>query len=338
MLVSFIIPVYNCEMYIRDCVLSILQNALDYDFEIIIINDGSQDNTLNICEELKSKHDCIKLINQKNKGISAARNIGLLNSVGKWICFVDADDIILPTSITDLLDDNNSDIIVLTKNVKQADTEGNVSKLELINATLKLSIDDLYSDYYFTAVWSKMYRRAFLEENNLSFDTELICGEDMFFNINAYYLADHVSIYKRSFYCYKVHMNSTVRKFQKNIISADIKFQVKLRNWLIRHNYESLENYDQIVLNGLWNCMVQNIFHYQNVIPFKERLLILKNIIRQQPYNNSIKRIRYTKLSSQKKVLLYLLRVHCYFPLYLVLKRISSKNSRSQNIEKDIYI
>ena len=93
--VSIIVPVYNTEEYLRICVDQILQQAFQ-DFELILIDDGSQDNSLHVCNELAAKDPRIRVIHQENKGVSGARNTGIEQATGEYIAFVDSDDMIAP--------------------------------------------------------------------------------------------------------------------------------------------------------------------------------------------------------------------------------------------------
>ena len=90
-LVSIVIPVYNVEKYIEKCLLSVI-NQTYKNLEIIIVNDGTKDNSLKICEKIKQMDERVKIINQKNGGLSCARNTGIDNANGEYICFVDSDD------------------------------------------------------------------------------------------------------------------------------------------------------------------------------------------------------------------------------------------------------
>ena len=104
-LVSFIIPVYNVQKYLSRCLESVLQQTY-HNTEILLINDGSQDNSLAICEDYQKKDNRIQIINKENGGVSSARNTGLRIASGKYITFVDADDyvkeIYIETLITDM--------------------------------------------------------------------------------------------------------------------------------------------------------------------------------------------------------------------------------------------
>lgn len=93
--ISVIVPVYNAENFLRDCIDSILSQTFS-DFEIILVNDGSPDNSGKICDEYAAKYGCISVIHQKNQGQAAARNHAMAQAKGNWICFVDSDDLIHP--------------------------------------------------------------------------------------------------------------------------------------------------------------------------------------------------------------------------------------------------
>ena len=100
--VSFIIPAYQVEKYIGDCIKSILNQTKD-NFEIIIVDDGSVDNTLEIIREYADRDSRITVIHQENQGVASARNVGIDIAKGEWICFVDGDDFISPFLIEEYL-------------------------------------------------------------------------------------------------------------------------------------------------------------------------------------------------------------------------------------------
>ena len=93
--ISVIVPVYNAEQYLASCIDSILSQTFT-DFEILLVDDGSPDNSGSICDAYAAKHDCISVIHQENRGQAAARNHAMLHAKGAWFCFVDSDDLIHP--------------------------------------------------------------------------------------------------------------------------------------------------------------------------------------------------------------------------------------------------
>lgn len=113
-LVSFIIPIYNAEKYLDECIKSIIKQTYS-NFELLLVNDGSTDNSAIICDTYANKDSRIKVIHKINGGVSSARNIGLDNAKGEYICFVDADDVIHPklleTTLSVLME-TQQDIII----------------------------------------------------------------------------------------------------------------------------------------------------------------------------------------------------------------------------------
>lgn len=94
--VSVVVPVYNVEKYIERCLDSLVRQKFGYEYEIIIVNDGTKDNSMTIADRFASEYDFIRIITQQNAGLSAARNTGLANARGEYIAFVDSDDFVSP--------------------------------------------------------------------------------------------------------------------------------------------------------------------------------------------------------------------------------------------------
>ena len=113
--VSIIVPVYNAEKYISRCIESVLSQDFN-DYELILINDGSEDSSLEVCETYRFNYKQIKVFSQKNFGASSARNIGLQNAIGEYVCFIDADDYVGKNYISTLFEDiqfeNGIDLVI----------------------------------------------------------------------------------------------------------------------------------------------------------------------------------------------------------------------------------
>lgn len=185
--VSIIIPMYNVEKYILQCVSSIL-NSTFQDMEIIIVNDGSTDCSFQIIKDYIDSNKVI-LIHEEHKGLSAARNIGLRNARGDYIMFVDSDDYIEPNFIESLYNEvikYNLDIAI--SGFKYLCTDGSYTlqgrNIELINAGIingvtyiekSLSVHD-----YRVEVWSNIYKKSFLEKNNFNFYEGIIHEDEEF--------------------------------------------------------------------------------------------------------------------------------------------------------------
>ncbi len=192
-MLSIIIPVYNVEQYLSDCLNSILQLSLT-DIEIICVNDGSTDSSPNIIKKYQKDHNKIILISQPNRGLSAARNAGLKEASGGYVFFLDSDDYLLNnTALTDVLKHTkaqNADICVFNAMVN-----GSAKYLEPFPSTQEaMEGHQLMRLFYSTCntlmipIWGHLYRRQFLLDNHLFFEEGRL-HEDISFTPIAQYLA-----------------------------------------------------------------------------------------------------------------------------------------------------
>lgn len=218
--VSVIVPVYNVEEYIQECLDSLVKQTLD-EIEIICVNDGSTDNSLKILNEYASKYPKIKVINRENHGVSAARNAGVKASIGKYIAFVDSDDWVDYDFFEKLFmsaENKNASIaaggIVRTKGEKRKiNISYNEEKL-FTNIQDKIKICNIPKYCY---VWNKIYKRKELEMNNIEF-VEGINFEDVRFTIRAIYFLKKLVTVPETNYYYRKRKGSIVKTLSpKNI-------------------------------------------------------------------------------------------------------------------------
>lgn len=196
--ISVLIPVYNVEEYLEECVESVLKQS-HQDFEIILVDDFSTDKSRTICENLKSKDNRIRTIyHSKNKGVSASRNTCLRAAIGKYIAFVDSDDLIKPDYLKEMYDiaeKTNADVVATggreyRQNEKGEWVEG--IKIELAKEQLSLTENlterlSLMSAFKLSpTVWSKLIRRSVIEENEIC-HFEAIQFEDVLFHFPLLY-------------------------------------------------------------------------------------------------------------------------------------------------------
>jgi glycosyltransferase involved in cell wall biosynthesis len=165
--IDIIIPVYNCEKYIRQCILSI-QSQIFKDFRIIVVDDGSTDRSGSICDELASSDDRIIVIHQPNGGVSAARNTGLKNLMSQYFCFVDSDDLIHVDYLQhmyDLITENDADIVVCGLNTFDTAPESvdlseqkKESHIEVYGDTLEYAEKFSQEEMRLICLWDKLYK------------------------------------------------------------------------------------------------------------------------------------------------------------------------------------
>ena len=229
MKVSVILPVYNVEKYLVECLESAINQTLD-DFEIIAVNDGSTDSSLNILEEYEKKYDFIKVITQENKGVSEARNAGLKKAKGEYIYFLDSDDYIELNTIEYCYNlAKKNDLDILTFDAKPfADKEYRGKMLiENYKRDHKLESRPIngieFFNYskekrgYITPVWLHFYKREFLTKNKIEFYPGII-HEDELHTMQSYILASKIMYIPNQFFNRRIRNNSimTTKACHKN--------------------------------------------------------------------------------------------------------------------------
>lgn len=210
MKVSVIVPVYNCEKYLDLCLESIVTQTY-HDLEIIIIDDGSTDNSTKIVDKFQHRDSRIKVIRTSNHGVSAARNLGLKLSKGEYISFVDSDDTLekdFYECLIPLFSDCKVDIVHCGYNRVM---NGETKKIFGTRKTLKLTSEEsvkclLLGREFNTALWNKIYRKKILL--GLEFQNDLKNNEDTLFNYLAFSRSTYSIFYDICKYNYNVRKDS----------------------------------------------------------------------------------------------------------------------------------
>lgn len=220
--VSVIVPVYNAAEYLNRCIEGVI-NQTYKKIEIILIDDGSTDNSGKICDEYALKDNRVKVFHTENKGPSAARNKGIENSNGEFIFFVDTDDFIESNAL-DLLIGNyhqtKADIIIgdfkKVKNNVFSDSGHNrffsssklLTKQDIVNY-IRCYLKKPNRLPLFTQCWGKLFKTLIIKNNNIFFDTNLRTTEDVAFNFDYLKYTNKLFFLKETIYNYRVHDNYT---------------------------------------------------------------------------------------------------------------------------------
>lgn len=216
MFFSVVVPVYNVQSYLKECVESILAQTFT-DFELILVNDGSTDNSPKICDDFAAQDERVKVIHNQNGGASVARNTGMKAAEGKYIINIDSDDYFVSNDvfqkIYDLCAAKDSDILIY-KYQKFLDS---VSKFEKCpfsyadidqNDSFSVSVNKLVkADAFFGMAWMKAVKRDLVAENDIYFE-EGIVAEDIDWNYKLYCCANSLSAIDESFVAYRQRDNS----------------------------------------------------------------------------------------------------------------------------------
>ncbi len=262
MKLSLIIPVYNVEKYVAKCIESCINQSLSSsDYEIIIINDGSTDNSLEIVNTIAEKHDNITVFSQKNSGLSLARNKGLVLAQGEYVWFIDSDDWIEANCLESIIKRlNGIDVLALEFNETYDDISKN-NKVFPITISGNSGID-LLKDSFTIPAQFYIYRKSFLNENNLFF-VPGIFHEDFEFTPRMLYSAKNIAVYEKQVYFYYQRAGSITTsvnpkkaydliKIALNLISFE-KENVKTKDKHIFHNMIWLA-----LNNALYNTLQMN--------------------------------------------------------------------------------
>lgn len=184
MKLSIIIPAYNLEKYISSTLDSLLKIDFSRDYEIIVVNDGSTDNTENIIKEYKERYSLIKLITIKNSGVSMARNIGIQNAVGEYITFIDGDDTVNQNFFELGINELESGDYDLIQANFQIVNKNEISYIRYVEQDIVIDNKNEMYTYFFSpkqkliynSVWGKIYKRRLV--NDIQFDTKVSVSED----------------------------------------------------------------------------------------------------------------------------------------------------------------
>ncbi len=239
--VSVIVPIYNVEKYLKQCIDSLLNQTLK-DIEIVLIDDGTKDNSDKIADEYKSKFDNVKVIHQENGGLGPARNTGIQNATGEYLTFVDGDDWVQPDMYEKLYEvakKNNCDIVV-SGHCDYKNGVPVVTKIHPLSGKtfsskeeIKKIRKNLFGHYpgdkeveaFPMSVCMSLYKRDIINKFHLRF--KKILSEDTMFNIAAYNCAKTISFVSYTDYCYRKEEQASITQ------SLSSNKQIQFKEFLI---------------------------------------------------------------------------------------------------------
>lgn len=261
-MVSIIIPIYNSGERLRRCLDSVMAQTYA-DIEVLMVNDGSTDNSAQICTEFANHDKRFIYIEQQNSGVSNARNNGLSHSSGEYICFVDSDDSVLPCYVECMVESiiaTRSDIVVQgLNNVYQ----GNVlEEMKFPNITMQVQElnDDMFEKlFYFCGPYCKLFHADYIHNEQLKFPEDLQYGEDFVFYASYLHLCKRISFLSNICYNYSVSVKGSLssvqlspEKFWKNQVNRRGQYKKLRKLYGIERDFYPTENKIKIVaLRGL---------------------------------------------------------------------------------------
>ncbi|HGQ4677197.1 TPA: glycosyltransferase family 2 protein, partial [Streptococcus pneumoniae] len=275
--ISVVIPVYNAENTINNCIESALKQDLE-SFEVILVNDGSNDSTSRILEQY-SDNPQVKIFHQVNMGVSAARNLGLSHASGEYVFFLDSDDILDDGMLSKMYQfvKNNKVDLLSCWHKEPATTQygGNENKSTSFIARTREEIGAHFVDIFPRSACAKLFFRKIIEENNITFSTEMSLGEDMSFVYQYLMVSKSIGVIDGVYYnIQNVNPQSLSKRYVQNIENS-LMIQNQLWNQLLEVYPKIEENYYKQHMDFrfyLANLYVNNLFKFDSPYSSKEKL------------------------------------------------------------------
>lgn len=229
--ISIILPIHNSENDIEECISSVLAQSM-IDFELIAVDDGSTDGSPTLLDRIARKDNRIKVIHQKNAGVSAARNVGIELAQGNYITFIDSDDRYKPDylqKLHDLAVAKNADVVCCGFENTKGTVLSSVSYKEFADKNQLLQdYQELLDSRYLNIPWNKMYKR---EKIITRFPLNISLGEDLIFNLKVLQNCKNIVVIPDSLYVYKQDIQGLTGKFHLNGVEAACKVSDAVRNF-----------------------------------------------------------------------------------------------------------
>lgn len=335
--ISIIIPCYNVEKYIGKAIESIIIQSYK-NWELILVNDGSTDNTLNILNAFGVKEKRIIIINSNNGGVSKARNLGLEKVSGNWLLFLDADDWYEADAfekIVGYISKTSADIIGFNhylnyrnKEWKKTNFEPNTiersgNEIEWFKYdTLFPYYDQIKNKVYvgsIRGVWSKAFKMSIIKDNHINFIEGLKISEDAIFCLDVFNKAKKIILFNDYIIHHRIHSLSTMNKYTSDVIDIN---NFSLNEYLKRsHYFKSYDNFKICFLGITSECIFRMFKLYllkkeckYNLV---HKLKIIKDVTSSELYQKAIKDTTVKYLPKGKKQIIQLIKRNQFLGTYL---------------------
>lgn len=350
---SVVVAIYNVEKYVKKCVESLIDQSAD-DYEIILVDDGSTDSSGKIIDSYLN-YENIRIIHQKNKGVSVARNTGIENSNGEWLTFVDGDDYVEKNFINKILksiDEFDTDMLVFNYNAFF--DENNKFKCRTVPFDQDQYISDdkdlfqkrMISQYYkggdkntvvsSGTTWCKVIRNNIINNNKIRFKPGLLKAQDTVFWLNTTEHVNRIYYLNENLYNYRLSAGSisSGKKYIKNSIEEFSNLINEYEKFI--DNFKKDDSFiDAFNLRCIqvlmWN-IDHNFFNKKNNEDFNKKIKLFRDFIKIKEYKNAINSVSLDYLPKRLQVMMYFVkrkRLKLYYFVYIIYNFLSGiKNSR----------
>ena len=337
MLFSIIMPAYNAEKFIEFSIKSVLAQTVS-SWELVIVDDGSYDNTINICKNYSEKDNRIKIVECRNSGVSNARNIGVSYASGEYIVFLDSDDSLIENCIEiylrlikelcqDLIISNYYTQTTCIKKARKIDAQV-ISSKEKIEELFEMALrqSQYHGDKWFGnlhSVWGKCFKKSIIKAHSLKFNTNLSIGEDLLFFVSYIKYCSCVVLTDDVTYCYRINEDSIMHSTTWKGSQMGIRLFNEI-TMVTKGNVSSkafLDLWTEVSENN-WECI------HRSKLSFREKYLAIKEFMNQQFCMLFSDKIIAEYGSIKQKIYYRLIRCKCPFALMMITYfRIKKNNS-----------
>lgn len=338
-IISIIVPVYNTEKFLPECLMSIV-NQTYKNIEVICIDDDSSDKSMKILNEFAKKDKRIKVIHKDNEGVSAARNIGLELAKGEYILFVDSDDWIEKITCEEAIKkitEENADIIMWSY---IREKEGKSKRKQIFDKDVTYINNEVQDNLHrrmigiigselaqpenadaLCTVWGKLYRRSIICNNTIKFYDIRKIGtyEDGLFNL-LYFQYVHKAIFLNQYlYHYRrTNKDSITKVYNSTLEKQSDKLIDIMKNYIIRNNLTA--DYKEALRNRISLSLIPlGINEITQICPTKEKIMNIKKIISKQEYLSSIKMLKIQYMPFYWKVFFKAAKQQNAFVVFILL-------------------
>lgn len=328
-MISVIVPIYNTGSSLAECIDSILDSTYE-NFELILVNDGSTDNSAELCREYCGRDSRVRLIEQENQGASVARNKGMENCRGEWVVFVDSDDFISPDFLEMVAKGGAADLLIFDY-IKTGQvavdaagrTEGTQGipvpldspedRADLIERLLRFRqlIEGGHTDL--RTIWAKAYRRSVLERYSIRFSPSVHVSEDILFNAMVFLMVRRCEYIPIPVYLYTVRMGSATHSYVPGLLQSCAAFQRKLKDMLEKHQVFSLlkEAYAAKTLENMAYLLIKGIFNPYSKNTARKNRDLCRQMREDEIYTAALK-YNYKIGILPRRILLGFFQLRCY--------------------------
>ena len=318
--ISIIIPVYNTGKYLKQCIESIIHQTF-HDIEILIVDDGSENQTAQLCDELATSDSRIRLWHKKNEGVSIARNFAINHAMGDYIGFVDSDDWIqenLCEQALKYIKSYDADIVyfdAITQRIGKQDTADTIINLKESQLLRKSDISPSLLCQLAGSTCRALYKKALIRENKILFPKGIKFSEDRIFNLQAMGKCSKIYYLKQPFYFRLLRNGSAVTSYHPDAIETIIKAHLLIDKILHSCWDDSYKQVYQKQMVGLFYSSMNNIFRpVSNDLSFHQKIKKLKEIVYCPTFQKAIieNHLKDWRSVLSQKHQIYLLSIFSY--------------------------